>query len=226
MRSRQRAALACALLCSSCREDVRELTLVFGTNKRVSDGIACPVDGVFLIQSIWGAAAPGGCMVIDLVRTNETRGCRLSELFPACTDQDCAPDLRYRVLLPLSNVGPMQMSGMMKPVPQLIDKWIEGQVHSQVVFDDAPQLLAIVRATIVRGSCDDIGDTTRFACADVVGCAFSCPIDIGTFEGEVVLDLDSLNDMSCQRDVLACAADRMFDRDEAMVQDWCDTDPQ
>jgi hypothetical protein len=227
MRSRQRAALACALLCASCREEVREINLVFGANKlRVSDGIACQVGSDFLIESVWTDPEPGGCLVLDLVPTQGTRGCRISELSPVCTEQGCTPDPEYRVRLPLkgqAQVPPGMMMQSPKAQAAAISTWLSEQLESQVVLDDAPELLAIVRATIVRSACEDVSDEPRFACSDVVGCVFSCPIDIGTFSGDVVLELDSLSE--CVGAIRQCASDRMFDRDVAQAMDWCDTDP-
>lgn len=214
-----RRLLTIVLLGSACREDVREVQLVFGaTPTRVSDGLVCPVeDGQYLIEELWAAGDADGCMVVDFVPTNGARGCRISELSVGCTQEPCAPEETRRVLLPLTG------EPMMNAAPKAIQAWIERQVEGEVLFEDAPDMLAIVRATILRRPCEDV-DELRFACSDVVGCVFSCPVDIGTFSGDVVLELDSLNDMTCLRDIRACASDRMFDREVAQVQEWCDTD--
>ncbi|HWB78923.1 MAG TPA: hypothetical protein VG755_28370 [Nannocystaceae bacterium] len=210
--------VALTMLAGACREEVREVQLVFGaTPMRVSDGLVCPVGDGYLIDELWSSGVASGCMVVDFVPTNGARGCRISELSIGCTDEPCAPDESRRVLLPLTGQP-------MNPAPKAIQSWIEHQVEGEVLFDDAPDMLAIVRATIVRQACEDV-DELRFSCNDVVGCVFSCPVDIGTFSGDVVLELDSLNEMTCLRDVRVCASDRMFDRQRNFDQEWCDTDP-
>lgn len=223
-----RRLFAIALIACACHEEVRELQLVIGAGSgmRVSDGLICPIDDShLLIQSLWTDPERGGCMVIDVVPTQGSPGCRLSELTFACTQEPCEPDPQYRVRLPLEGPPPSTTDEDMNPISpsQAILTWIRNHVRDQVVFDDAPDTLAILRATIVRSACDDVGDEPRFACSDVIGCLYSCPIAIGHVSGDVVLDLDSFSQMNCVRDVRLCASDRMFDRDPSELP--CDTDP-
>lgn len=215
-----RRILAIALLASGCREEVHELQLVLGAagGKGVSDGLVCPLeDGSYLIASLWNDPDRGGCMVVDVVPTNGSPGCRLSELSFACTKDSCVPDTQYRVTLPLDGEPPQMTSAG-------ILMWIRNRLRDKVVFDDAPDTLAILRATIVRSDCGSVSDIDpQFACSDVVGCVYSCPISIGDVDGQITLDLDSLSQSACIRDVRLCASDHMFDRDPTEMP--CDTDP-
>lgn len=219
-----------AVLAGGCREEVRELQLVLGAGggMRVSDGLVCPVGGgAYLIESLWQDEERGGCMVVDVVPTHGSPGCRISELQFACTQEACEPDTRYRVLLPLQGMPPSLTDKDGKPITpeQAILTWIRNRVRDEVIFDDAPDTLAVLRATIVRSACEDLDDEVdpRFDCSDVVGCVYSCPISMGSVSGQVTLDLDSFAESACIRDVRLCASDRMFDRDPSETP--CDTDP-
>lgn len=222
----RRALLFVVLSTTACREEVHELELVFGAGMAISEGLKCvgPDDELLVAELL--AADPVGCMVIDVVPTDGQPGCRLSELIPWCKSHDCAPDTDYRVKIEL---GPLveeirveneDMPTMMgqKMLTQLVDK-----LSGIVLFEAAPDTIAVLRATVLSIPCDDVSDEPRFACTDVVGCVYSCPVALQSFEGQLVLDLDALNEETCVRDVRLCAADQMFDRD--MQDSPCDTNP-
>jgi hypothetical protein len=209
-----------AWLPAGCREEVHELQLVFGAGDRPSEGLSCHDTDEFLIDEIWrddGAA----CLVIDIIPTDGHPGCRLSELLAWCSDHHCRPDPDLRVKLDLDPFLP-EMRPKGPGVNLIYNKIVEGLSGTEV-YSDAPEQVAILRATLVATACTEVPETPRFACGDVVGCMFSCPIAIGSFDGELVLDLDSLNPATCLRDIRTCAGDDLFDR--AHVMSPCDTDP-
>lgn len=157
-------------------------------------------------------------MVVDLVPTEGSPGCRLSELLAWCSDHECGPDLDHRVLVSLDDV----LARTPPDKPEMLVARMREELDGTVIFTDAPEVLGMLRVTIIASPCEEIGDDARFSCADVVGCIYSCPISIGSFSGEVVLDLDSIDETTCLRDIRVCAGDHMFDRDEVMSP--CDTD--
>lgn len=209
---------------AACREEVHELELVFGAGMAISDGLRCVANGDELLIAALFDPTPTGCMVIDVVPTDGQPGCRLSELIPWCKQHDCSPDTDYRVKIEL---GPLveevrddiEGSGMnTNMLVALLDK-----LSGTVLFEQAPDTIALMRATVVGIPCADVGEEARFACTDVIGCMYSCPVALQSFEGQLVLDLDALSDEMCVRDVRLCAADRMFDRD--LQEAPCDTNP-
>jgi hypothetical protein len=207
---------------TACREEVHELELVFGAGMAISDGLRCVVEDDQLLIAELFDQTPTGCMVIDVVPTDGQPGCRLSELIPWCKDHDCTPDTDYRVKIELGPlVEEIRAEGQMMGT-SLLEALI-GKLSGTVLFESAPDTIAVLRATVVGIPCADVSDEPRFACADVIGCMYSCPVALQSFEGQLVLDLDALSAEMCVRDVRLCAADRMFDRD--MQEAPCDTNP-
>ncbi len=216
--------LALAASLAGCREEVRELELVFGAGNKASDGLACSVDDrPLLADALEGDRS--ACLVVDVVPTDGQPGCRLSELLAWCSGHDCEPDADLRVRIDLTqslqDLGSSPVGNLQNP--GAIANFIKQSLSGTVLFEAAPDEIAMLRATIVGLPCDEVDDGPRFACHDVLACLYSCPVSLNAFEGSLVLDLDALSNDSCVRDVRSCAADRMFDRDQLMSP--CDTNP-
>lgn len=218
----RRALLVASVgLSSACREEVKDVQIVFGAGNMPSEGLVCRDTDDPLAAQIWTEGDGSACLVLDLVPTEGSPGCRLSELLAWCSNHECTPDPDRRVRIDLDPYLPDVLPQGPNVGIQLWNK-LRNDLSGTVVLPDAPETFAILRATIIGRACEEVGDEPRFSCGDVLGCVYSCPLALGSFEGEVVLDLDTLSQTTCVRDVRVCSADHLFDRDHLMAP--CDTD--
>lgn len=72
-----------------------------------------------------------------------------------------------------------------------------------VIDDDPPTGTVMIRVIGSAQSCAEVG-TQGIARDDVFGCAYSCPVQLATTEGQLELDLDALDD-ECGSLVYGCA---------------------
>ena len=135
-----------------------------------------------------GGGVPG-CRGEELVKTCKQRGaCTLPT-----TARYCAP-----LDLPVALIG------------QADQKQLIGLVHDQLVADgaittDAPNGPLLIRAVATTESCAAITPGHPFALAQVIGCAYSCPVVLDDIGGPVGLSLDVLDD-HCEAQVKVCAS--------------------
>jgi hypothetical protein len=129
--------------------------------------------------------------------------CRPSDIARWCTDHACAPitddPAHDRVCFDYDTqlgVGDDAVHAMGDAL---------AQIDGTLITDDGPTRPVIVRAVATAQRCRDLtAPTAAFAVDQLVGCAMSCPVQLDSVSGDVLLDLPTLSDM-CQASVEACA---------------------
>jgi len=187
--------LTAVLLLAGCEKEVVQLTIDVDGSRNDARGWRCTEDadpGRYLFQRAaqFGAAS----VVVDFLRLDGIPGCRLGELYAWCADHPCTPIPETRVCIDID------MSGFTGDVfTDLQD--MAAQVSGQVVTEDAPHEPVLVRALAVALPCSQVptagAPSLEVDCSRLMGCAYSCPVALGSGSGTVGLDLDVIND-SCE----------------------------
>jgi hypothetical protein len=129
-------------------------------------------------------------------------GCRGEELVKTCKQPGaCTIAGTTRFCVPLDL--PVALIG------QADQKQLIALVHDQLVAQgaittDAPNGPVLIRAVATTESCTAITPGHPFALAQVIGCAYSCPVVLDEISGPVGLSLDVL-DEHCEAQVKVCA---------------------
>ena len=193
-----RALLVCLLL-AACKE-TKTVKIGFGAGERTPIGFRCRDDlGKFLVvRAIDATRTLRFAVVIDFIGLGGLPTCRPSDIVAFCETHSCVPladpprvcfDLEGQVSLTDNAV---QLTG------QLL-RSLEGTP----IADDAPHDPVIIRAVATAQSCAELA-TAPVDSNQLVGCALSCPVQLGGVEGDVILDLPTLSDQ-CAASVVACA---------------------
>jgi hypothetical protein len=197
------------LLLAGCKE-TNTIHLAFGaaaaaSTVRTPVGFRCKDDaGKFLPTRAVGAGRMFHVSVlIDFVDLGGgLPTCRPSDIARWCTDHACTPitddPVHDRVCFDFD-----QQLGATDAVKAMGD--VLDQLDGRPVTDDAPQQPVIIRAVATAQHCSDFtAPTTGFDTTQLVGCAMSCPVQLASVSGDVLLDLPTLSDM-CEASVVACA---------------------
>jgi hypothetical protein len=189
----------------------REVSLTFGSEGEGLDGFMCKdPQGQFLLDRAKDAdgGVRSGSLVFDFVRLGGVPGCRTGQLVKWCATRECKPLRHTRACVPLSlpTVAPMQKR-----------EDLRGQVLSAMkavratgVLDDAPDEFVIVRAVGTLEPCtaltpkpEDV-ELPAFDKAQLLGCAYSCPVLLDRVEQEVYLGFETLT-VQCEQGVRTCS---------------------
>jgi hypothetical protein len=203
-------ALAAAFCLAACeREHV--VTIQLGpSDDTLTAGFNCVQDADTMKLLAARALQPDNSLrfavVVDVISLGgQLPGCRGEELFAACPAGRCtivprADGTRYCEDITVSaadvaaalneDSGPMLNS-------------IRTQLQAQPVTLDAPDVPVLIRSVATTESCAAI--PTEFDLTRLVGCAYSCPVQLDEVDGPVALSLDTLTRM-CEREVKFCAA--------------------
>src|SRR5262249_59177232 len=74
----------------------------------------------------------------------------------------------------------------------------------ETVSPNAPQQPVMIRAVATAQTCAELAGGAPYDTAQLMGCALSCPVQLGDISGDVLLDLPTLSDQ-CEAGVDACA---------------------
>lgn len=145
-------------------------------------------------------------IVVDVISLGGALpGCRGEELFAACKDMGtCAivprPDDRRFCVEIVVDAASVTAALNKNLAPMLAS--IRQQLQSGgAVTLDAPNEPVIIRAVATTETCNQIDS---FAFDALVGCAYSCPVQLDDVDGTIALSLDTLSNM-CEKDVRACS---------------------
>lgn len=208
MRGRIIKGLLALALLTGCNE-VRQVRLTFGAEGEGLDGFLCREDdGTYLLSR----AAPAGgepvptSLVIDFVRLGGLPGCRSGQLVSWCADHDCAvmPEHRVCIPTPLPDIAGRPRAEAREAVREALSS-----LSGAAISREAPEEFIIVRTTATLQSCDELaasGDGLAALSEEaLVGCAYSCPVELNAVEGDVYLGFDTLTEQ-CAQGVRVCAS--------------------
>ncbi len=141
-------------------------------------------------------------MLIDFIDLRGLPTCRPSDIARWCTDHTCAPitddPAHDRVCFDFD-----QQLGTSDAVKAMGD--VLAELDGRLITDDGPSQPVIVRAVATAQRCSDLAaPTAGYDTTLLVGCAMSCPVQLQSVSGDVLLDLPTLSDM-CEASVVACA---------------------
>lgn len=197
-----------ALMLGACVE-TRTVAVTFGDNGEGLDGFLCREGtGTPMLKRLEdpsGVPRPAS-LVIDFVGLQGLPGCRSGQLIRHCTTHDCRPLAPHRACVPLQlpAVGSKTRGELRAAVKASIE-----QVKARL-SEDAPAEAVMVRVVGTSQSCQELMSTSgsalpAFDPAQLVGCAYSCPVLLDVHAGELYLGFDTLTE-ACEQGVRICAA--------------------
>ncbi len=184
-----------------------EVTVQLGPNDHaLTIGFLCRQDadpGKLLGERARSGTAYTFQVVVDVIDLGgQLAGCRGEELIAACSSNACSvtpTTTRFCHSIQVE-AGDFQPANRAK---------LLAQIHEDLraagpIISDAPDRPVLIRAiaTTEAAGCTTIPD--QFDGDKLVGCAYSCPVQLDAIDGPIALSLDTLDD-SCERVVRACA---------------------
>jgi len=196
-----------AIVLAACQRS-HEVALQLGPSDRtITAGFLCREEGLTTLladRALTGTTYSFNVVidVIDLAK--QFPGCRGEELVTACTEKQCtivprADGTRY--CQPVTFDRSEILASDLRPLLARI----RGQLAMDAVTLDAPDQPVLIRAVATTEPCDTV--PSIFDPTQLVGCAYSCPVQLDAVDGPIALSLDVL-DTDCEREVRACAAFR------------------
>jgi hypothetical protein len=194
-----------ALWLAGCAADVNEVALILPEDGAV--GLTC-VDSETGEPLLTRARVTGGTVevsvVVDYLRFEGVPSCRPTQLLAWCAERGCpavARDCRT-VRLPVPGGTPT--------LPEIQDAVLTELARGGPVTSDAPDGVVLVRMVVTNQACDALlpspGERPpRPACDDLLGCLYSCPVQLDEVRGDVLLELDSLTEQCDEVVVGVCA---------------------
>ncbi|MEZ4340651.1 MAG: hypothetical protein R3B82_28860 [Sandaracinaceae bacterium] len=198
MRGRLFGALL-ALTSIGCAADVNEVQLGFPNDRVI--GLTC-TDSRTRAPLVANANVVDGAIrvsvVIDYLGFEGVPGCRVNQLLAWCTEPGCPLQRRDCVPLVLEPPLPDTTEGILLTA-------VERLRELGPVTDDAPDGVVLVRMVVTNQACDALPDSGRLRCDDLLGCVYSCPVQLDAVRGTVELELDALGGECTESDVQVCA---------------------
>ncbi|WP_224367317.1 hypothetical protein [Hyalangium versicolor] len=199
--------LLALMLLTGCNE-VRQVRLTFGEEGEGLDGFLCREDdGTYLLSRAvpaGGGTVPSS-LVIDFVRLGGLPGCRSGQLIRWCADHDCSliPEHRVCIPAPLPDITDLPRPEAREEIRQALRN-----LSGSSVSTEAPEEFIIVRAVATLQTCDVLaasgGALPAMDEEALVGCAYSCPVELNAIEGDVYLGFDTLTEQ-CAQGVRVCS---------------------
>jgi hypothetical protein len=195
--------LTLALLLTACVE-TRSVALTFGSEGEGLDGFMCKDEsGKFLLSRLAGDGKAS--LVVDFVHLGGVPGCRTGQLVKWCTTHDCSPMQQTRSCVEVTLPGPNADREAMRG--ELLAALRASGAFQAIA--DAPDEFVLVRVVGTTQGCDALlpaGDSPlpAFDKAQLVGCAYSCPVLFDKVEQDVYLGFETLVGQ-CAQGVRICS---------------------
>ncbi|MCB9598105.1 MAG: hypothetical protein H6719_35655 [Sandaracinaceae bacterium] len=194
-----RRSFLCALLLVGCAADVNPVRLVFPPDGPL--GLAC-VDSTTREPLIASARRVEGrvetSVVLDYLGFDGVPSCRPVQLLQWCGTRGCP--IRRRDCVPLVLEPPLPMT----PETLLSESLAQLRAVSPVT-DDAPDGVVLIRMVVTNQPCDELEGPGPLRCDDLLGCVYSCPVQLDEVQGDVLLELDALSSTCDETVVQTCA---------------------
>jgi hypothetical protein len=215
-------AVAYLLACKP--EVVNQVDLTFaGSDAGVVSGFGCSEPeagcrrlrcGEPLADKILPSSGGSGrvSLVVDFISTEGNPRCDLESVSQWCMTHDCSPIAGTRVCLEVPEVPLTSTSDAVAAVSQAIQA-----LPGTLITSNAPTVPVIVRVIATAQGCDaGLAGVGQPDCTQLVGCALSCPTELGSFSGPLelapIVDLSGLGppfagveDVICAPAVGLCA---------------------
>jgi len=200
---------ALALVVVGCQQ-AHVVTLQLGPDgDTLTAGFTCVEDAdmtkLLASRALQGNGTARFSVVVDIVDLGgQLPGCRGEELLAACSPDRCSitprPDgTRYCQDITL-DASAITAAGNGNLTPMLTA--IRAQLRVEPVTVDAPDAPVVIRAVGTTESCAEL--PASFDPDRLLGCAYSCPVQLDDVDGPIALSLDTLT-RACEREVKACA---------------------
>lgn len=206
----RRVAAMLVLALGSCTVE-RQVSLTFGSDGEGLDGFMCKDPaGQFLLDRArdGDGGVRTGALVVDFVRLGGVPGCRTGQLVKWCSTHECKPLRQARGCVPvtLPTVTPMMPREALRASVLSAMR----QVQNTGVLDDAPDEFVIVRLVGSLESCEALTakpeavELPNFDKAQLLGCAYSCPVLLDRVDQDVYLGFETLT-VQCEQGVRICS---------------------
>lgn len=204
-----RRALVLGLVLAAGCTPTRTVSVTFGTDGEGLDGFLCKdASGKFLLERL--QEADGGTatasLVVDFIHLGGVPGCRTGQLIKWCESHDCSPlrTTRSCVTVPL----PSRTDGLTRDALRTAVLNAMKQADAAEVIADAPDEFVLARVVGTTQPCADIApvapaELPAFESADLLGCAYSCPVLFDKVEQDVYLGFETVT--GCEQGVRICA---------------------
>lgn len=201
---------ALALLALAACQTAHVVTLQLGPNDdTLTAGFTCFQDAamnkLLAARAIQADGALRFAIVVDVVSLGgQLPGCRGEELVAACPSGTCtivprADGTRYCRDITV-DAAAVASAIAMDLGPMLTS--IRTQLRAEAVTVDAPNEPVVIRAVGTTESCLNV--PTTFDSTRLIGCAYSCPVQLDQVDGPISLSLDTLT-RACEREVRLCS---------------------
>ena len=191
------------LLLSACVE-TRSVSITFGSEGEGLDGFMCKDSaGAFLLSRL--PADGRASLVVDFVRLGGVPGCRTGQLIKWCATHECVPLQTTRSCVEVTLPAPGA------PREELRASLLAALRASgaKEALGDAPDEFVIVRVVGTTEGCAALlpagsNALPAFDKAQLVGCAYSCPVLFDKVEQDVYLGFETLTGV-CEQGVRTCS---------------------
>lgn len=211
----KRAGLLVLVIIVACAIQ-RHVTLLLGPSAtQPSSGFQCK-DPSNPGVSLFGRAASKGKLtfnlVVDLVDVGQhVPSCLGEDILSSCADGTCRATV---AAAPARYCVPISVDATVDPMA--VAREVLAAVKGTAITADAPHHPVIVRAVATTDDCAthiQVANSGVWAPLDqslVLGCAYSCPVDLDTVDGDLSLgigiDITALSPGQCVAAIDACAA--------------------
>ena len=192
----RRPALAALLLLGGCTNDVRLILPDDGAT-----GLSCVDSSTGRVLAERGLTPGGGfaaTVVLDYLAFDGVPSCRPTQLLGWCGSRDCPVVHRD-----CAEVG---LDAPLPPSAGAIQQALIDQLRARgPLTGDAPDGVVIARMVLTRQPCAELREIVNYDCDALMGCVYSCPVQLDEVSGDVLLELDALSDGCTQTEVGICA---------------------
>lgn len=214
-------ALLVSVFVPGCEERTNRIRLGFGEDGEGLDGFLCTdATGAPLLAR---ALDPGGTLqpiqlVVDFVDLGGegAPGCRGSQIIRWCTQHECRPIGGTRACLSVTVPGTFTGTEDPEVIRDGMQTLFRDVLAGEKLATDAPGGTVLVRLIATTESCETVlagGPAASayepFDPASLLGCAFSSPVGLRSFDGELFLGFDAVEAGCTAVAVNYCA--RIFD---------------
>lgn len=191
----------------------RTVELTFGENGEGLDGFMCKdsSDALLLDRLPPGGA---GSLVFDFIELQGVPGCRTGQLIEWCKTRNCIPRPETRTCVPITFAQPLADT---RAALRAQLRTAMSEVRGHQASEDAPDDFVLVRVVGTTEGCDAVmGRATSVPLdpAQLLGCAYSCPVLLDRVETAVYLGFDGFVE-NCSQGVLICSAEKLSWRVES-----------
>lgn len=183
-----------------CARDVNDVSLILDPEGAL--GLSCTENGSdeLLLERARGAATIDVSISLDYLGFEGVPSCRPLDLLEWCQRRGCPVVQRDCVDVTITDPAP----GVPASAAVFQDAASEALAGMYPITADAPDGVVMIRMVVSRQSCAEVGRDAH-TCDDLLGCVYSCPVQLDEVRGDVRLELDSLG-MSCNATIAGICA--------------------